>query len=83
MTRNVLKDHVVEIFANFGTVKSVEMNNDRQRPRVGSSAYVEYEKPEDVENAIKHMHGGKELTPCLRSSSFLNVAFQVKSTVRR
>lgn len=60
LTRNVLKGHVQEIFANFGTVKSVDMVMDRNRSWISrGDAYVEFEDPKDCEEAIKHMNKGK------------------------
>ncbi|KAK3854034.1 hypothetical protein Pcinc_039459 [Petrolisthes cinctipes] len=62
LTRNVNKDHMLEIFSVYGTVKSVDL--PMYDIRVNSSlnrgyGYVDFEKPEDAENAMKHMDGGQ------------------------
>lgn len=54
------KDHVLEIFSSFGTVKNVEFPTDRYHPNFGRGmAYVEYATSEDCESAMKHMDGGQ------------------------
>lgn len=60
LTRNITKDHVIEIFSTYGTIKTVEFLLDRVHPPAGRGfAYVEYNNPEDAENAMKHMDGGQ------------------------
>ena len=60
MTRNVTKEHVIEIFTCYGEIKNVEFATDRMHPQNGRGfAYVEYVKTEDAENAMKHMDGGQ------------------------
>lgn len=60
LTRNVTKEHVLEIFSAYGTVKFVEFPVDRLHPPAGRGyAYVEFENPDQAENAMKHMDGGK------------------------
>lgn len=60
LTRNVTKDHVQEIFSNYGTIKYVEFPTDRMHVPFGRGfAYIEYTNPEDAENAMKHMDGGQ------------------------
>lgn len=60
LTRNVTKDHVVEIFSCYGEIKSVEFPNDRLHHYNGRGfCYVEYLNPDDAENAMKHMDGGQ------------------------
>ena len=62
LTRNVTKDHVNEIFSFFGTIKSVDLPTERSKTWIGTgSAYVDYEKPEMAEEAVKKMNGGKIL----------------------
>ena len=62
LTRNVTKEHVTEIFANFGTIRSVDLPTERSRNWIGTgSAYVDYEKPEHAEEASKKMNGGENL----------------------
>lgn len=60
LTRNVSKDHVIEIFSVYGEVKNVEFPIDRMHPPNGRGfAYVEYVNADDCENAMKHMDGGQ------------------------
>ncbi|ESP04043.1 hypothetical protein LOTGIDRAFT_156651 [Lottia gigantea] len=60
LTRNVNKDHIVEIFSTYGAIRNVEMMIDRLHPNFNRGfAYVEYEKSEDAEKAIKFMDGGQ------------------------
>jgi len=60
LTRNVSKDHVLEIFSTFGAIRTVDMPLDRTHPHLTRGfAYVEYEKAEDAEKAIKYMDGGQ------------------------
>lgn len=60
LTRNVNKEHIVEIFAIYGSLKNVEMLPDRFHPEFSKGhAYVEYEQPDDAEKAILHMDGGQ------------------------
>ena len=60
LTRNVNKEHIHEIFSVYGTIKNLEMPSDRVHPHVSRGyAYVDYDKPEEAEKAVKHMDGGK------------------------
>lgn len=60
LSRNVKKEHVQEIFANFGTIKHVELPpNMIHQHLTRGFAYVEYEKAEEAEKAIKYMNGGQ------------------------
>jgi RNA-binding protein with serine-rich domain 1 len=60
LTRNVTKDHVIEIFSTYGEIKNVEYPVDRFHPQNGRGfCYVEYVNPDDAENAMKHMDGGQ------------------------
>lgn len=60
LTRNVTKDHVMEIFSVYGEIKNVEYPTDRFHPYNGRGfCYVEYANPDDAENAMKHMDGGQ------------------------
>jgi len=60
LTRNVTKEHVIEIFSTYGIIKSVDMPHDRIHPHLSRGfAYVEFDKPEDTEKAIKYMDGGQ------------------------
>lgn len=59
MTRNVTRDHVLEIFNTYGNVKAVEFPVDRVHPNMGKGfAYIEFETANEAENAMKHMDGG-------------------------
>lgn len=60
LTRNVNKDHVIEIFSTYGEIKNVEFPIDRFHPPNGRGfAYVEFVNSEDAEAAMKHMDGGQ------------------------
>lgn len=60
LTRNVKKEHVIEIFATFGEVRNVEFPTDRFHPQNGRGfCYVEFVNPDDAETAMKHMDGGQ------------------------
>ncbi len=60
LTRNVTKEHVKEIFGNFGTIRSVDFPTERAKDWIGTgSANVDYEKPEQAEEATKKMNGGE------------------------
>lgn len=59
LTRNVTKDHIMEIFSTYGIIRSVEMPPDRLHPQLSKGfAYVEFNSPDEAENAMKHMDGG-------------------------
>lgn len=60
LTKNVNKNHILEIFKSYGPIKSVELPVDRYHPQLGrGSAYVEFEKAEDADKAIRYMDGGQ------------------------
>ena len=60
LTRNVVKEHVNEIFTNYGAIKSIDMPPDRTHTEFSRGfAYIEYENPDDAEKAIRHMDGGR------------------------
>ena len=53
------KDHVLEIFGNFGNITYCDMPVDRQKTWMHTgNVYVEYEKIEEAEECIKKMDGG-------------------------
>lgn len=56
LTRNVNKGHVEEIFSNYGKVKSVDLPLSNGISR--GIAYVDYDTPEEAEDALKYMNGG-------------------------
>ena len=69
LTRNVNKDHIQEIFSVYGTIKHLEMPPDRAHSNFSKGfAYVDYEKAEEAEKAVKYMDGGE-----LSVSSILTV----------
>lgn len=55
LTRNVNKDHLLEIFGHFGKVKKVDLLWDRRVNLPKGSAYIEYEQRADAEKAQLHM----------------------------
>jgi RNA-binding protein with serine-rich domain 1 len=60
LTRNVTREHVVEIFSVYGEIKNVDFPTDRFHPQNGRGfCYVEFTNPDDAENAMKHMDGGQ------------------------
>ena len=66
LTKNITKDHILEIFSNFGNVTSCEVPVERDRSWINmGKAYVEFEKIEEAEEAVKKMDGGKKIL-CLQ-----------------
>lgn len=60
LTRNVNKEHITEIFSHYGTIKSIDFPTDRLHNQQSRGfCYVEFTTPEEAENAMKHMDGGK------------------------
>lgn len=60
LTRNVTRDHILEIFSAYGTVKMIEFPLDRLHPNTNRGfAYVEYDTAAEAESAMKHMVGGE------------------------
>ncbi|EDV27742.1 uncharacterized protein TRIADDRAFT_9217, partial [Trichoplax adhaerens] len=59
LTRNATKDHVQEIFSNYGKVKNVDVPTDRANGLPRGFAYIEFENGKSAENAIKYMNGGQ------------------------
>lgn len=54
------KEHVIEIFTCYGEIKTVEFPTDRFHPYNGRGfCYVEFNNPDEAENAMKHMDGGQ------------------------
>uniref|UniRef100_A0A3B4B6I4 RRM domain-containing protein n=1 Tax=Periophthalmus magnuspinnatus TaxID=409849 RepID=A0A3B4B6I4_9GOBI len=59
LTRNVVKEHIQEIFSTYGKIKHIEMPMNRLHPHLSKGyAYVEFDTPEEAEKALKHMDGG-------------------------
>uniref|UniRef100_A0A915DNS8 RRM domain-containing protein n=1 Tax=Ditylenchus dipsaci TaxID=166011 RepID=A0A915DNS8_9BILA len=60
LSRNLTKEHLAEIFGIYGSLKNCEMPTDRVHSHLCKGyGYVEYEKLEDAEKAMKHMDGGR------------------------
>ncbi len=60
LTRNVTKDHVLEIFTNFGNIIYCDFPLDKSKAWLHQgNAYVEFEKVEEADDCIKKMDGGK------------------------
>lgn len=60
LTKNVNKNHLLEIFKSYGPIKNVDLPNDRYHPHLSrGTAFIEFEKVEDAEKAIKFMDGGQ------------------------
>ncbi|KAG8506411.1 RNA-binding protein with serine-rich domain 1 [Galemys pyrenaicus] len=60
LTRNVTKDHIMEIFSTYGKIKMIDMPVERMHPHLSKGyAYVEFENPDEAEKALKHMDGGE------------------------
>src|SRR5262249_39404188 len=57
LTRNVNKDHLLEIFGKYGKLKNVELQWDRRANLPKGSAYVEYSLRSDAEKAQIFMDG--------------------------
>lgn len=54
------KEHLEEIFLLYGVLKNCELPMDRVHTHLPRGyGYVEYEKAEDAEKALKHMDGGQ------------------------
>ena len=52
----------MEIFAVYGSVKSVDLAHDRNHPHFSRGfAYVEFDKSEEATKAIKYMDGGENI----------------------
>ncbi|KAJ8782935.1 hypothetical protein J1605_009543 [Eschrichtius robustus] len=59
LTRNVTKDHIMEIFSTYGKIKMIDIPVDRMHPHLAKGyAYVEFENPDEAKKAPKHMDGG-------------------------
>uniref|UniRef100_A0A3B3BR20 RNA binding protein with serine rich domain 1 n=1 Tax=Oryzias melastigma TaxID=30732 RepID=A0A3B3BR20_ORYME len=87
LTRNVIKEHIHEIFSTYGKIKMIDMPVNRAHPHLSKGyAYVEFENSEEAEKALKHMDGGMgcggSVVP-LWAAVMLCFGPQVRSTVRR
>ena len=55
------KDHLTEIFGNFGVIKYVDLPNERGRNWLHKGmAYIEFEKADEAADAVKHMDKGNK-----------------------
>ena len=60
LTRNVRKEHLHEIFSNFGRVLTVEVPANSVHPEFPKGyAYVEFAEKSDAESAVREMDGGQ------------------------
>ncbi|XP_077482712.1 uncharacterized protein LOC144093240 [Stigmatopora argus] len=60
LTRNVIKDHLQEIFSIYGKIKMIDMPMNRIHPHLSKGyAYIEFETHEEAKKALKHMDGGQ------------------------
>ncbi|XP_061765011.1 RNA-binding protein with serine-rich domain 1-like isoform X1 [Nerophis ophidion] len=60
LTRNVIKEHLQEIFSTYGKIKRIDMPMNRIHPHLSKGfAYIEFENPEEAEQALKYMDGGQ------------------------
>uniref|UniRef100_A0A2K5NPU9 RNA-binding protein with serine-rich domain 1 n=1 Tax=Cercocebus atys TaxID=9531 RepID=A0A2K5NPU9_CERAT len=60
LTRNVTKDHIMEIFSTYGKIKMIDMPVERMHLHLSKGyAYVEFENPDEADKALKHMDGGQ------------------------
>ena len=50
----------MEIFSNYGVVKTVDLPCDRTNSHLNRSfAYIDFQKHDDAEKALRHMDGGR------------------------
>ncbi|XP_030044892.1 RNA-binding protein with serine-rich domain 1-like [Microcaecilia unicolor] len=60
LTRNVTKEHILEIFSTYGKIKSIDMPVDRLHMHLSKGyAYVEFDLPDEADKALKYMDGGQ------------------------
>nr|XP_061807335.1 RNA-binding protein with serine-rich domain 1-B-like [Nerophis lumbriciformis] len=60
LTRNVIKDHIQEIFSVYGKIKMIDMPMNRLQPHLSRGyAYIEFETHEEAKKALRHMDGGQ------------------------
>ncbi len=57
LTRNVNRDHLLEIFGKYGKVKNVELQWDRRANLPKGTAFVEFQERSDAEKAQLAMDG--------------------------
>merc|ERR1712137_429493 len=60
LTRNITKEHILEIFGSFGAVQSVEIPGGSGLSfTFRHCCFVEYEQTADAAKALKYMDGGQ------------------------
>ena len=57
--RNVKSEHIHEIFSNYGTVKSADLETIRTGRTPKHSAYVSFAEAREAEEAVLYMDGGQ------------------------
>lgn len=66
LSYDVMQDNLSEIFAEYGTVKRVQLPTDRETGRVRGFAFVEMASEAEEEAAIEALNGaewmGRDLT---------------------
>lgn len=60
LTKNVTKEHIIEVFSAYGSIRSVDYQLDRFHQHNRGFVYIEYETADEAENAMKHMDGGEQ-----------------------
>ena len=59
LSRNVNKNHLIEIFGNFGKIKKVDIPIDEKTHKRKDFAYIEYETKIECEEAVVYMNEGQ------------------------
>lgn len=59
LSRNVVKDHIVEIFGTYGEIRTIDFPIDRFQPFNRGFCYIDFANPDGAEGAIKNMDGGQ------------------------
>eukprot|EP01119_Soliformovum_irregulare_P007314 TRINITY_DN1970_c0_g1_i1.p1 TRINITY_DN1970_c0_g1~~TRINITY_DN1970_c0_g1_i1.p1 ORF type:complete len:296 (+),score=42.77 TRINITY_DN1970_c0_g1_i1:44-889(+) len=59
LTRNVTREHLVEIFSTFGTVKHVDLHWDKRVNLSRGTAHVEFGERDQAEKASTYMDGAQ------------------------
>ncbi|KAJ1673136.1 hypothetical protein EV182_005814, partial [Spiromyces aspiralis] len=59
LTKNVLEDHVSEIFGAYGEITRVTIPRAKKTNHRLDFAYVDYRYAKSAQKAIEHMHGGQ------------------------
>lgn len=58
LTRNINKDHLLEIFSVYGRVRTIDLPLDKLNFLPRGLAYIEFENADDADQARRHMNGG-------------------------